>query len=78
MAVWFSHRVTSVLQALEDKAPFDELQVLSDYLPHLKRSLGVDDITVQAWPAGEAIDPKEGPFPLGPRVTLITAEAPAS
>jgi hypothetical protein len=67
-----------MLQALEDKAPFDELQVLSDYVPHLKRSLGLEDITVQAWPAGEAIDPKEGPFPLQPRITFNTVETPAS
>ena len=67
-----------VLQALEDQAPFDELQVLRDYLSHLQRCLGLDDITVDAWPAGEAIDPKEGPFPLQPRVILATADAPAS
>lgn len=67
-----------VLQALEDQAPFDELQVLRDYLSHLQRCLGLDDITVDAWPAGEAIDPKEGPFPLQPRVTLATAGVPAS
>ena len=66
-----------MLQALEDKAPFNELQVLSDYLPHLKRSLELEDITVHEWPAGESIDPKDGPFPLQPRTTLTT-EAPSS
>jgi hypothetical protein len=66
------------VQALEDCAPFDELQVLRDYLPHLQRSLGLEDIIVDAWPSDQPLDPKEGPFPLQPLPTLLTTDAASS
>lgn len=60
------------MQALDDTAPFDEFQVLTDYIPHLQRSLGMEHVVVQKHPEGEPIDTKEGPFPLQPKVVLLT------
>ena len=60
------------VQALDDVAPFNEFQVLTDYIPHLQRSLGMENVSVHRHPAGAPIDSKEGPFPLQPKVLLLT------
>lgn len=60
------------MQALEDTAPFNEFQVLTDYIPHLRRSLAIVNVTVQQHPDGVPVDSREGPFPLQPKVTLLT------
>lgn len=52
-------------------APFDEFQVLTDYIPHLQRSLGMENVAVQRHPQGATIDSKDGPFPLEPKVVLL-------
>jgi hypothetical protein len=54
-------------QALQDTPPFDEYQVLSDYISHLKRSLNVDVLIERA------ATTKDGPFPLQPKAGLTTS-----
>lgn len=64
--------ISLYVQALDSVAPFDEFQVLTDYIPHLQRSLGMENISVQRHPTGAPIDSKDGPFPLQPKIVLLT------
>jgi hypothetical protein len=63
------------LQALELQLPFDESDVLAQYLPHIQRSLGLQNISVHPAEGGdvpEGVVDKDGPLPGEPRAVLLT------
>jgi hypothetical protein len=68
------------LQALERKLPFDEVSMLEGYLPHIKRSLGLKDISVHSAEGKcvpEGVVSKDSPLPADPKAVLETGPVSA-
>ena len=60
------------------KLPFDEVQVLTENLPHLKRSLGYEDISVHSAASAdvpEGVVDADGPLPGEPKPVLDVESA---
>jgi hypothetical protein len=68
------------MQALEQKLPFDEVGVLEEYLPHIKRSLGLKVVSVHGAAdkdIPEGFVSKDSPLPGEPEVVLETGPVAA-
>jgi hypothetical protein len=61
------------MQVLDVKLPFDEMDVLTRYLPHIRRSVRLSNVSVQSADGPDVPDgivDQDGPLPAEPKFVL--------